>query len=281
MFKNLMGLRFLRVEEPGAEGGGGGGGETPPADEQRPVSARERVMEKFEPPDSTTPPKVDDPPKKEEAPPAKPDSEPPKPPEDPLEKRFKDTQAAFHKTTEDLAREREARESLQKKIDLVSKYVDWDKLTEHEKQAELEKANQPVTHAELAEMERQKAEKDERERLAASAADREKADAEYRDAYRKKHPHVIPYLADGSARGVALAIAQAEPNLSVEEVGEKVAEHFRTFEENIRKRIAEDLNTRKESLDGAGPPKSSGTIDRKSTRLNSSHIQKSRMPSSA
>lgn len=258
-FKELMGLRFLRVDEPGAEGGGGGGGEpSPPADEQKPVSAREKIMEKFESPESTPQPEA--PPKKEEAPPAKPDSEPPKPPEEPLEKRFKDTQTAFHKSQEQLRVVGEARESLQKKIDLVSKYVDWDKLTEHEKTAELEKANQPVTHAELAEMERQKSEKEERERTDKAVSEATEAEQKFLVSFRTKHPHVVPYIESGAARGVALAIATADPNLNLEEIGEKVATHFKTLEEGIRKRVADELNTRKESLDGAGPPKSSGTM---------------------
>jgi phosphoglycolate phosphatase-like HAD superfamily hydrolase len=263
MFHQLFRPQFPRLDEPGTEGGGGGGGAeiTPVVDEQRPVSAREKIMEKFEAPDSASEPKEEVPPKKDEAPPAKPDSAASAPlTEDEAIKRWKDTQASYTKNQQVLAEERQKRESLQKQIDMVSKYVDMDKVVEHDKQAELEKGGQPVTHAELAEMERQKSEKEEAARLEADKTVREQADNEYRDAYRKKHPHVLPYLADGSARGVALAIAQADPTLTVEEVGERVATHFRTYEDTIRKRIANELNTRKESLDGAGAPSPRGSM---------------------
>ena len=275
MLKNLL----LTLAEPGSEGGTGGGGPSAaPVSGLPPLpsaSSRERI---YDASDAKAAPET--PPAgagETETPPAK-DSE--KPPADKgkgkeadaegtkadPEKRIKDTQAAYHKTREDLAAEKKAREESDRKLALAAKYVDFDKLAEHDKTQTEAELDTPVTKRELKVKEDAEAKaKADADRLRIDAAEKEATDA-FVAKFVKDHPHVKVHLDSGAAKGVweveATRIWNESPDLSKAELMEKaalaVSDHFRKQDEANRKQIAKELTTRRESLDQGRTPLSGG-----------------------
>jgi len=274
MLKNLL----LTLAEPGSEGGSGGGGAPeapvvglPPLPS---AASREKIYDASDAaPATDAPPAETD---KKETPPAKDsektdagkgkekaDAEGTK--ADP-EKRIKDTQAAFHKTREDLAVERKEKAELKAKLDLVAKHVDLDKLTEYDKtQAEAE-LDQPLTKRDLKAKEDAEAKaRAEAERTRIDAAEKEATD-KFVEKFVTDNPHVKPHLDSGAAKGVwevaATRIWNENPEISKQELLEKaaieVADHFRKLDANTRKEVAKELTTRRESLDQGRTPASGG-----------------------
>lgn len=267
-------LRFHQAE-PGAEGGSGGGGSKPAPESGLPplpsASSREKIYDLADAapaPDSPT--DAGEPAKKEAPPAGKPDSAAPEggkeaakkgeegKPVDP-EKRMKDTQAAYHKSREELASEKAKNEELSKKVALYEKYVDPEKLAEHDKAQEEAELDKPLTKRELRD-------KEEAEKKAKSQAEEAERIQKFTDQFVKDNPHVAPYLESGEAKGVyekaAMKIWDENPSISqvdlMEAAGKVVAEHFRKTDEAKRAQVAQELTTRRESLSQGRTPPSGG-----------------------
>lgn len=260
--------RLLTLGDEGSDGGSGGGDPTPPSQpdfgEAPPRNPRQAIYDKMDAdsaPAEGTPTKETPPPTQGAAPPAepKPDSAPTPPTAEQIEeKRIEDTQRAYHQSQEELKAEREKNAKLQAQIDLAAKYVDFDKLTEHDKREVLKRLEQPVTVKDLEDLKKDLTSKSSPPEtpapdggLPVNPEDRKA----YLEKYLNENPHLIPYAKSGELGGVAVAIARANPELSVEEVGKRASQYFKDRDDQIRRKTEEDLTARKEALGGAGAPR--------------------------
>lgn len=279
MSNNLL----LTQAEPGSEGGGGGGGETP-ASGLPPLpstSARERIYDNADAspnsgsdgveaptatPEATPKPPADlqsagpDSAKAKDSAPAPAKGDTP----DPVsEKRVKDAQAAFTKGQQDLAAERKARKEAEAKIAKVSKYVDMEKLDEHDKTESEKELDQPVTKRDLEAL--KAASPAPADTPSGSTLDPETRQ-KFLDDYYTKNAHVKSYADSGEAYGVFLKAAERlGPEIAglseldqLAKIGEAVSDHFRTVDSEREKKIAERLNTKRSNISAGGGLDSSG-----------------------
>jgi len=268
----------FHLAEPGAEGGSGGGGDhTPaPASGLPPLpsaSSRERIYDASDAASASEKPSAEGEPAPKETPPAK-DSASSKDGKEPAkegaegkvtpdpEKRIKDTQAAFHKTREELAAERKEKADLKAKLELAAKYVDFDKLAEHDKTQSETDLDQPLTKRDL----KAKEDAEAKEKADRAATSEKESMDRFVEKFVTDNPHVKPYIDNGEAKGVyelaATRIWNDNPEISKTELMEKaakeVADHFRKSDEAKRKEVARELTTRRESLDQGRTPPSGG-----------------------
>jgi hypothetical protein len=272
MFKNHL----LTLAEPGSDGGAGGGGE-PPDSGVPPlpsVSARERIYDHADaspnsgiegaeaPPapaaDPAKPPGTPDSAKAGEA---IPDPDKGKATPDPVaEKRVKDAQAALHIQTQENARLKKEKAESDAKLAKVGKYVDFDKLEDHDRTESEKELDQPVTKRDL-------------EALKPPAPAPESTDpltAEERlsflSDFYEKNPHVKPFAENKMAYGVFLAEAERlapetagkSPLEQLQIVGASVSAFFRNFDATKEKEIAERLNTKRANISAGSLPGSGG-----------------------
>lgn len=290
---SMFGNRLLTLAEPGSDGGAGGGGESPvtgvpplPS-----VSARERIYDHADadpnsgsegteaPPapaaDSAKPPASlpSAGPDSAKAGDAIPDPDKGKRTPDPVsEKRVKDAQGALTQANQVLADERRARAAAEAKLAKVGKYVDLEKLDEHDRtemEADLDK---PVTKRDLEALKTASppAEQPSDSPSTLDAPTREK----FLSDYYANNAHVLPYAQSGEAYGVFLKEAERlGPEIAglseldqLSKIGDAVATHFRTKDAEREKAIAARLNTKREnvgagSLPGTGGAPGTGEVE--------------------
>lgn len=269
MFRN----RLLTLEEPGSDGGAGGGGESP-ATGVPPlpsVSARERIYDHADAAPNSGSPGT-------EAPPA-PAADPAKPPVSPdsakagdatpdpdkgkgtpdpvAEKRVKDAQAALHAQTQENARLKKDKAEADAKLAKVGKYVDLEKLEEHDRTETEADLDKPVTKRDLEALKTAPppAEQPSDSPSTLDAPTREK----FLSDYYEKNAHVLPYAQSGEAYGVFLKEAERlGPEIAglseleqLGKIGDAVSTHFRTKDAEREKAIAARINTKRENI-GAG-----------------------------
>jgi hypothetical protein len=173
------------------------------------------------------------------------------------EKRVKDAQAALHVQTQENARLKREKAESDAKLAKVGKYVDLEKLDEHDKtevEADLDK---PVTKRDLEALKTASppAEQPSDSPSTLDAPTREKFLSDYYAA----NAHVIPYAQSGEAYGVFLKEAERlGPEIAglseldqLSKIGDAVSTHFRTKDVEREKAIAARLNTKRENI-GAG-----------------------------
>lgn len=296
---NFLKERRLSLSTPGTgedeTGGPTGGGGAASFGGDRPLpskAAREEIENKVMPPDSGKPseegapaaepkketppgpaspvPDSEDPtkgkPKAEEPAPAKKeDTKPPVSPPDTTEKRLRDTQAALHKAIADGKTSSAKLTELQAKLDLVTKYVDMDKLSEHDKAQAEKLMDEPVTLRQLQEtiskLQTPHEEKPTEETPSGiSPEDLRKEQEKWVGNYLENHPHMKPHFEAGAAIGVAQKIGAEHPDWTLDQIGEEVSKHFLGLESGIERRVSERLTKTRESLsEGASPSAGTGT----------------------
>jgi hypothetical protein len=173
------------------------------------------------------------------------------------EKRVRDAQAALHTSTQENARLKREKAEAEAKLAKVGKYVDLDKLEEHDKtevEADLDK---PVTKRDLEALKTAPppAEQPSDSPSTLDAPTREK----FLEDYYKNNSHVLPYAHSGEAYGVFLKEAERlGPEIAglseldqLAKIGDAVATHFRTKDAEREKAIAARINTKRENI-GAG-----------------------------
>lgn len=237
-------------------------GEPEPKPEEKAAPGEPAKKETPAPPDSEAARKAAE--KGKETPPAK-KEEPPTPPAaaDTTEKRLRDTQAALHKAIAEGKSSAEKLAELQAKLDLVTKYVDMDKLTAHEKEQAEKLLDEPVTLRQLQEsLSKIKPESTPAEQPAAGASPEEirKDQEAWVGKYLESHPHMAPHFESRAAVGVAQKIGAEHPDWTLDQIGEEVSKHFLDLESGIEKRVSERLTKTRTSLSEAGTPQAgSGT----------------------
>jgi len=276
MFKNLL----FTLAEPGSEGGSGGGGDLPVSGipPLPSVSARERIYDNADAaPNSGTegteaPPA---PPAEPATPPASPDSAkagdaaaaPAKgkegTPETVAEKRIRDAQAALHESTQKLAKLAKEKEASDAKLAKVGKYVDLDKLEEHDKTEVEKELDQPVTKRDLVALKAPASPVPPAESSSTlDAPTKEK----FLSDYYERNPHILPYAKDGQAYGVFLKEAERlGPEIAglseleqLTRIGDAVANHFRSADAEKERQIADRLNKKRSDISAGGLPPAGG-----------------------
>lgn len=218
--------------------------------------------------DSEDPTKVK--PKAEEPAPAKTKEEgapvTPTPGGDTTEKRLRDTQAALHKAIAEGKTTSAKATELQAKLDLVTKYVDMDKLSEHDKAQAEKLMDEPVTLRQLQEtlskLQTPKEEKPSEESTPAgtSPEDLKKDQEVWVGKYLDSHPHMKPHFESRAAVGVAQKVGADHPDWTLDQIGEEVSKHFLELESGIERKVSERLTKTRESLaEGASPSAGAGT----------------------
>jgi hypothetical protein len=268
MLKNLL----FSLAEPGTEGGSGGGGGTPSAPESglpplSAASAREKIYDSADSRDAGADAPAEGAQAKPDATPPAKDSAPAdgKPKDDgkgkaddAAEKRIKDTQRMAHEKAEEAAKEKKRADEAEAKLKKVGKYVDFDKLEEHDKTEEEKRLDQPLTRRDLKELQETQQPPAEPPTPSLSAEDSEKFLADYYD----KNKHVVPYVESGEAYGVFLKTAEKMgPEIAglseveqLTKIGEAVSEHFRQRDAGKEREIAERLNTKRTAISSGGVP---------------------------
>jgi len=176
---------------------------------------------------------------------------------DPAEKRVKDAQAALHAQTQENARLKREKAESDAKLAKVGKYVDLDKLEEHDKTETEADLDKPVTKRDLESLKTAPppAEQPSDSPSTLDAPAREKFLSDYYAA----NAHVLPYAQSGEAYGVFLKEAERlGPEIAglseldqLTKIGDAVATHFRTKDADREKAIAARINTKRENI-GAG-----------------------------
>lgn len=281
---------LLSLAEPGTEGGSGGGGTSPTPETGPPPLpagvAREKIYDHSDSPipgteappatPAATPgetPSATGKPNSADAPAATEGAEKGKPAaEDPAEKRIRDQQAAFTQSQQNLSTEKKRADALEAKLKLAEKYVDFDKLTEHDK-SEIEKAkDRPVTVRDLEALRPAAAAPAEPAPLPSTGPllSNEEVDV-LMNAFFEKNPHVAARKAasatgEGAIWGAFRALketmndelAPLSPKDRLIRLGDAVAQHFREEDAAKEREIAERLNTRRGAIAAGDTPGSGG-----------------------
>ena len=276
-FRNRLSL--LTLEQPGSEGGsGGGGGIEPPAQETGlpPLPSGRARSEIYDRADSTSgkgdttqhPPM--EPEKKVEGAPegtAKPEDSAPAPeekekkgkaltPEQIADKRVHDAQADATRRAQENAELKKSLDEKEARLKLAEKYVDFDKLSEFDKQQIEKEAGEPVSRKEFEERVKERSETKPTE---PTAEEEERVRQQYMTGYVDKFPHMKGPIDEGLVYGVFLKTAEKMgPDATLDQIGDEVAGHFRKMEAEREKKVAEKLTVKKTALSQGEGLKSGG-----------------------
>jgi hypothetical protein len=180
------------------------------------------------------------------------------------EKRVKDAQAALHTQTQENARLKREKAEADAKLAKVGKYVDLDKLEEHDRTETDAELDKPATRRDLEALKTAPppAEQPSDSPSTLDAGTREK----FLSDYYATNAHVLPYAQSGEAYGVFLKEAERlGPEIAglseldqLAKIGDAVSTHFRTKDAEREKAIAAKLNIKRENIGAGSLPGSGG-----------------------